>query len=72
VFSVIFVNDTPQRVIVGVDVANAGSDKAELAPVIDQVQVRAERLPDDWLMDGGFVTRAAVETGADKGVCIIA
>ena len=67
-----FATDTAQRVIVGVDVTNAGSDKAELAPMIDQVQARTDRLPDDWLMDGGFVTLAAVAAGADKGVRILA
>jgi transposase len=67
-----FATDTANRVIVGVDVTNAGSDKAEMAPMIDQEQARMERLPDDWLMDGGFVTLAAVETGAAKGVRIVA
>jgi transposase len=67
-----FATDTAHRVIVGVDVTNAGSDKAEMAPMIDQVQERTDRLPDDWLMDGGFVTLAAVDTGAAKGVRIVA
>lgn len=67
-----FATDTAQRVIVGVDVTNAGSDKAEMAPMVDQVQARTEQLPDDWLMDGGFVSQAAVETGAAKGVRILA
>jgi len=60
--------DSAHRVIVGVDVTNAGSDKAEMAPMIDQVQERTAQLPDDWLMDGGFVSQAAVATGTAKGV----
>jgi hypothetical protein len=67
-----FATDTAHRVIVGVDVTNAGRDKAEMAPMLDQVQARTDRLPDDWLMDGGFVTLAAVNTGTDKGVRILA
>jgi transposase len=67
-----FATDTAHRVIVGVDVTNAGSDKAEMAPMIDQEQERTDRLPDDWLMDGGFVTLAAVDTGTAKGVRIVA
>jgi hypothetical protein len=67
-----FAADTVHRVIVGVDVTNAGSDKAEMAPMLDQVQERTERLPDDWLMDGGFVTLAAVDSGTVKGVRILA
>jgi len=67
-----FATDTAHRVIVGVDVTNAGSDKAELTPMLDQVAARTDRLPADWLVDGGFVTLAAVDTGTDKGVRIIA
>ncbi|MBM3123264.1 MAG: IS1182 family transposase [Chloroflexi bacterium] len=67
-----FATDTAHRVIVGVDVTNAGTDKAEMAPMLDQVQERTDRLPDDWLMDGGFVTLPAVDTGAAKGVRILA
>ena len=67
-----FATDTAHRVIVGVDVTNAGSDKAEMVPMVDQVQERTEQLPADWLMDGGFVTLAAVEAGAAKGVHILA
>jgi transposase len=67
-----FATDTAHRIIVGVDVTNAGSDKAEMAPMIDQEQERTDRLPDDWLMDGGFVTLAAVDTGTAKGVRILA
>jgi len=67
-----FATDTAHRVIVGVDVTNAGSDKAEMAPMIDQVQERTAQWPDAWLMDGGFVSQAAVETGTAKGVRILA
>ena len=67
-----FATDTAHRVIVGVDVTNAGSDKAEMAPMIPQVQERRAQLPDDWLVDGGFVSQAAVETGADQGVRVLA
>jgi hypothetical protein len=67
-----FATDTANQVIVGVDVTNAGSDKAEMAPMLAQAQARTDRLSADWLMDGGFVTFAAVETGTDKGVRILA
>jgi hypothetical protein len=59
-------------VITGVDVTNAGSDKSEMAPMLDQVQERCDQLPADWLMDGGFVSATAIETGADKRVRVLA
>jgi transposase len=67
-----FATDTAQRVIVGVDVTNAGSDKAEMGPMIPQEQERCARLPADWLIDGGFVSQAALETAADQGLRVLA
>ncbi len=67
-----FATDTAHRVIVGVDATNAGSDKAEMAPMIPQEQERCAQLPDTWLIDGGFVSQAALETVADQGVCVLA
>lgn len=71
-YNVQFATDTAHLVITGVDVTNAGSDKSEMAPMVDQVQERCEQLPVNWLMDGGFVSVAAIETGADKQVRVLA
>jgi transposase len=67
-----FATDTAHRVIVGVDVTNAGSDKAEMAPMIPQEQERCAQLPDDWLVDGGFVGQEALEVAADQDVRVLA
>jgi transposase len=67
-----FATDTAHRVIVGVDVTNAGSDKAEMAPMIPQEQERCAQLPDDWLVDGGFVGQEALEAAADQDVRVLA
>jgi len=56
-----FVVDTARLVITGVEVVNAGSDKAQTLPMLEQDQRRCGRLPHDWLMDGGFVTLSAIE-----------
>jgi hypothetical protein len=56
-----FVVDTARLVITGVEVVNAGSDKAQTLPMLEQDQQRCGRLPHDWLMDGGFVTLSAIE-----------
>jgi transposase len=56
-----FVVDTARLVITGVEVVNAGSDKAQTLPMLAQDQQRCGRLPHDWLMDGGFVTLSVIE-----------
>ena len=56
-----FVVDTVRLVITGVEVVNAGSDKAQTLPMLAQDQQRCGRLPRHWLMDGGFVTLSAIE-----------
>jgi len=71
-YNVEFATDTAHLVIAGVDVTNAGSDKAEMDPMLDQVQERCDQLPADWLMDGGFVSTAAIQVGADKQVRVLA
>jgi len=67
-----FAVDTAHRVIIGADVVNSGSDKAQMPPMIDQVQGRCQQLPEDWLIDGGFVSTPAMEAGTAKGVRILA
>jgi len=61
-----FVVDSLCRVITAVDVVNAGSDKAQTLPMIEQDHQRCGRLPDDWLMDGGFVTLRVIEAAAPQ------
>ncbi len=68
-----FVVDTVRLVITGVDVINAGSDKAQTLPMLAQDQRRCGRLPHDWLMDGGFVTLSAIEAAeAEQQVRVLA
>jgi len=71
-YNVQFATDTEQLVITGVDVTNSGSDKAEMPPMAEQVQERCDQLPENWLMDGGFVSKASVEAGSAKGMCVLA
>ncbi len=71
-YNIQFATDTAHLVIAGVDVTNAGSDKAEMDPMLEQVEQRCDQLPADWLMDGGFVSTAAIQAGADKQVRVLA
>ena len=67
-----FAVDTARLVITGVEVVNTGSDKAQAEPMLGQVNDRCGQLPEDWLMDGGFVTLAAIEAAEARGVRVLA
>ena len=54
------------QVIVGMDVVNAGSDMAQLAPMLSQVQQRLGRSPGEWPVDGGFPAHEQIDAVAGK------
>jgi transposase len=54
-------SDVDSLVIVGVEVATAGSDQGQMVPMIEQVRERCGQAPEAWLVDGGFVGHAQVE-----------
>lgn len=58
------------RVIVGVNVTNRGSDMAEAAPMVAQVEARTGVRPDELLVDGGYVGHASIDAVADQGVTV--
>lgn len=60
--------DTAAQVIVGVDVTNVGSDRAQLAPMTEQLQGRYGQAPEDVLVDGGFVNHDEILAVARPGV----
>jgi transposase len=63
--------ETKGRVIVGVQVTNAGSDAALAIPMIEQEIVRRTgETPKEYLIDGGFTTREAVQAISDKGITV--
>lgn len=49
-----FASDCDTQVIVGVEVSTSGSDMAQLAPMVEQVEQRLAAVPAQWLVDGGF------------------
>ena len=65
-FNVQFATTCEEQVIVGMDVVNAGSDMAQLAPMVEQVEQRLGRSPDEWLVDGGFPAHEQIDAVADK------
>jgi transposase len=63
-FNVQFATTCEEQVIVGMDVVNAGSDMAQLAPMVEQVQQRLGKSPDEWLIDGGFPAHEQIDAVA--------
>ena len=60
------------RAIVGVAVSQQGSDGGLVTPMEAQVAARTGRHPDEYLIDGGLVTRDAVTTLAEHDVTVYA
>jgi hypothetical protein len=71
-YSVQLATDTESGVIVGVEVTNAGNDGAQLPPMLDQLEERYERVPDEALVDGDFATIAAIDQAAERGCTVYA
>ena len=65
-FNVQFATTCEEQVIVGMDVVNAGSDMAQLAPMVEQVERRLGHSPDEWLVDGGFPAHEQIDAVAGK------
>jgi len=65
-YNVQFATDCASQVIVGVDAVTAGSDMAQLAPMVAQVEQRLGQVPEQWLVDGGFPGHAQIDAVAGK------
>lgn len=65
-YNVQFATDCAAQVIVGVDTVTAGSDMAQLAPMVEQVEQRLGKAPEQWLVDGGFPAHAQLDAVAGK------
>jgi transposase len=65
-FNVQLATECEGQVIVGMDVVNAGSDMAQLGPMVEQVEQRLGESPDQWLVDGGFPAHEQLDAVAGK------
>ena len=61
-----YASDCDSQVIVGVEVSTSGSDMAQLAPMVEQIEQRLGSAPQKMLVDGGFPAHAQIEAVADK------
>lgn len=65
-YNVQFATDSASQVIVGVDAVTAGSDMAQLGPMVEQVEKRLGKAPAQWLVDGGFPAHAQIDAVAGR------
>jgi transposase len=61
-----YASDCDSQVIVGVEVSTSGSDMAQLAPMVQQIEQRLGSAPQKMLVDGGYPAHAQIEAVADK------
>ncbi len=69
-FNVQFATTTEEGVVVGVGVTNVGSDKAQMMPMLMQVEARTGQRPTEHLVDNGYVNLAAIEEAARHGTLV--
>jgi transposase len=63
--------ETHGRIIVGVQVLQAGSDATLAVPMLkEEIQRRMQTTPKEYLIDGGFSSREAVQALADEGITV--
>lgn len=71
-YNVQLATDTDSRFIVGVRVTNEACDQGQLEPMLDHLEQRTGTLPAEYLADGGFVKKEAIDEAAARGVCVYA
>lgn len=71
-YNIQLVADTASKIVLAVDVTNEGTDLHMMVPLADQVQQRYDRLPADWLADGGYVTIEGIQSMHDRGCQVFA
>lgn len=65
-----FATDTQTRVIVGVGVTNSGGDYGQMPPMLRNIQKRNGRSVEEYLVDGGFAKREAIQEVTRQGVIV--
>ena len=71
-FNIQLATTTEEKVIVGVDVTNVGSDQGQVQPMLEQIQERTGERPAEVLVDGGYCKLKeidAVQTSGTKVYC---
>ena len=67
-----FATDADSRVIVGVQVSTSSSDNGQLIPMLNEVERRTGRTPEQLLADGGYVNHASIDDVTRRGTILVA
>jgi hypothetical protein len=65
-------SDAAGGAVVAVTITNVGNDQRELVPLLNQIERRSGRLPDEVLIDGGYVNVGAIDEATLRGVTVFA
>lgn len=71
-YNVHLVSDTATKVVIAVDVDNAGTDKHAMVPLAEQIEKRYGVRPPEWLADGGCNSLANIDQMAGRDCRIFA
>jgi hypothetical protein len=71
-YNVQYATDTASGIIVGVEVTRAGTDSEQMPPMLDQLEERYERIPDEMLVDGGFASLDAIDSTETRDCTVYA
>lgn len=71
-YNVEVATDTETRLIVGVAAHNCGSDRSQLIPMLDEVERTTGVVPDEILVDGGFVNFKEFDEADARDVTVYA
>lgn len=71
-YNVQIATDLDSGIIVGVGVVNQGTDTGQAEPMVDQIVERTQRLPRDYLIDGGFAQLDTITRLTKRGLTVYA
>ncbi len=69
-YNVQFLTTADTRVVVGVEVTNAGTDGGQLLPMLDQLRQRYRQQPREALADGGFIKLTDITAAEAAGIAV--
>lgn len=69
-FNVQFATDTASGIILGVDVINQGTDAGQIEPMMTQTKERLGKVPDQVLIDGGYMAVDDIEKATEAGTTV--
>lgn len=67
-----FATDTQTRLVVGVEATNRGTDAGCMEAMVRQVEANTGRVPQEILVDGGYVSHKDMQAVEQMGVSVLA